>query len=92
VKRVAEHGLDGAAALSIAAGLALGLVFVRRQAASDDPLIDLHLFRTAATRTSIAAMILATFVMAGMLLFVASTCSSSAGWVRSRPVCGACRP
>ena len=71
VKRVAEHGLDGTAALFILAGLAVGVVFVRRTAVADDPLIDLRLFRAPAIRISIAAMVLATFVMAGMLLFVA---------------------
>jgi MFS transporter, DHA2 family, multidrug resistance protein len=71
VKRVAEHGLDGPAAVSIAAGVALGAIFVRRMRRAEDPLIDLRLFRAPAIRISIAAMLLATFVMAGMLLFVA---------------------
>jgi DHA2 family multidrug resistance protein-like MFS transporter len=71
VKRVAEHGLDGTAVVSALAGLAVGVLFVRRAARADDPLIDLRLLRTPAIRVSIAAMVLATFVMAGMLLFVA---------------------
>jgi MFS transporter, DHA2 family, multidrug resistance protein len=71
VKRVAEQGLDGLAATSVIAGLAVGVLFVRRSQRVDDPLIDLRLFRAPAIRVSIAAMVLATFVMAGMLLFVA---------------------
>jgi MFS transporter, DHA2 family, multidrug resistance protein len=71
VKRVAEHGLDGPALAFVAAGVAIGAVFVRRTARASDPLIDLRLFRAPVFRTSVAAMVLATFVMAGMLLFVA---------------------
>jgi MFS transporter, DHA2 family, multidrug resistance protein len=71
VKRVAEHGLDWVAAASALAGAGVGALFVRRQRRADDPLIDLALFRTPAIRVSIVAMVLATFVMAGMLLFVA---------------------
>jgi MFS transporter, DHA2 family, multidrug resistance protein len=71
VKRVAEHGLDGVAVVSAVAGIGVGVLFVRRARRADDPLIDLRLFRTPAIRVSIAAMLLATFVMAGMLLFVA---------------------
>jgi MFS transporter, DHA2 family, multidrug resistance protein len=71
VKRVAEHGLDGVALVSALAGLAVGALFVRRQRRAGDPLIDLGLFGAPAIRVSIVAMVLATFVMAGMLLFVA---------------------
>jgi DHA2 family multidrug resistance protein-like MFS transporter len=71
VKRVAEHGLDGQALVSAIAGLAVGVLFVRHTRRARDPLIDLRLFRAPPIRVSIAAMVLATFVMAGMLLFVA---------------------
>ena len=71
VKRVAEHGLDGGAVASALAGLAVGALFVRRQRRADEPLLDLELFGAPAIRVSIVAMVLATFVMAGMLLFVA---------------------
>jgi DHA2 family multidrug resistance protein-like MFS transporter len=71
VKRVAEHGLDGVAVAAAVAGLGLGALFVRRSRRVEHPLIDLRLFRAPAIRVSVAAMLLATFVMAGMLLFVA---------------------
>jgi MFS transporter, DHA2 family, multidrug resistance protein len=71
VKRVAEQGLYGLAVVSAIAGLAVGGVFVRRSRRVEDPLIELRLFRAPQIRVSIAAMVLATFVMAGMLLFVA---------------------
>jgi MFS transporter, DHA2 family, multidrug resistance protein len=71
VKRLVEHGLDGTAVASAVAGLVVGVLFVRRVARAEEPLIDLRLFGAPAIRVSIAAMVLATFVMAGMLLFVA---------------------
>ncbi|HEV3378831.1 MAG TPA: MFS transporter [Thermoleophilaceae bacterium] len=70
VKRVAEQGLDGVAVVSALAGLLVGMLFVRRQRRTHDPLIDLGVFRLQAIRVSIASMVLATFVMAGMLLFI----------------------
>jgi DHA2 family multidrug resistance protein-like MFS transporter len=45
LKLWASRGLDAEAALSIAGGLAFGLVFVRRQLGLAHPLVDLKLFR-----------------------------------------------
>src|SRR5262245_26904777 len=45
LKRIAESGLDWSGVLSIAAGFAVALVFVRRQRVLTNPLIDLRLFR-----------------------------------------------
>ena len=45
LKRIAEGGADWLPALVILAGLALVVVFVRRQRKLADPLIDLRLFR-----------------------------------------------
>jgi MFS transporter, DHA2 family, multidrug resistance protein len=71
VKRVAEGSLGSLAALSIAAGLAVGLLFVRRQQALKDPLVDLRLFRVPAFSASLAANTLAIFVAGGAFLFTA---------------------
>jgi DHA2 family multidrug resistance protein-like MFS transporter len=71
VKRIAEDGLGGIAAASILAGLSVGAAFIVRELRTADPLIDIRLFRVPAFATSLAAMVMATFVMAGMLLFVA---------------------
>jgi MFS transporter, DHA2 family, multidrug resistance protein len=71
IKRVAEGGAGTLPALSIAAGLALGVVFVRRQGRLADPLIDLRLFRMPAFSGSLAANALALFAVFGMELFVA---------------------
>jgi MFS transporter, DHA2 family, multidrug resistance protein len=71
VKRIAEHGFGGVAAASILAGVGLGAAFIVHESRTADPLIDVRLFRVPAFATSLAAMLMATFVMAGMLLFVA---------------------
>ena len=71
VKHIAEQGLDWLAAVSIAAGLALGVAFVRRQRRLDDPLIDLSLFRSPAFSTSIATNVFGFFVMFGTFLMTA---------------------
>jgi len=71
LKRIAQDGLDETAALFIAAGLAAGVVFVRRQGLLRYPLIDLRMFRAPAFSTAVAAMYTAVFVMAGIELFAA---------------------
>ena len=71
VKHIAEQGLDWLAAVSIVAGLAIGVAFVRRQRWLDDPLIDLSLFRSPAFSTSIATNVFGFFVMFGTFLMTA---------------------
>jgi DHA2 family multidrug resistance protein-like MFS transporter len=71
LKRIAESGLGWLAALSIVAGAAIGVAFVRRQRKLADPLIDLRLFRAPAFSASLAAYTLATFVAFGVFLFIA---------------------
>jgi MFS transporter, DHA2 family, multidrug resistance protein len=71
LKQIAQDGLGGIPALSILAGLALGVVFVRRQRALADPLIDLRLFRVPAFSASLATYTLGVFVAFGSFLFIA---------------------
>jgi MFS transporter, DHA2 family, multidrug resistance protein len=71
IKRLAEHGLDSTAALSLAGGLAVGAAFLRRQGRLADPLIDLELFRVPAFSGALAANGLALFAVFGMDLFIA---------------------
>jgi DHA2 family multidrug resistance protein-like MFS transporter len=56
--------------VAIAAGLALGAVFVRRQSRLDDPLIDLRLFRVPAFSASLAVYTLWILVLFGSFLFI----------------------
>jgi MFS transporter, DHA2 family, multidrug resistance protein len=71
LKQIAAHGVGWLPGFSIAAGLALAAVFVRRQQTLADPLIDLRLFRTPAFSASLAAYMLATFAVFGPYVFIA---------------------
>ena len=70
LKQTAQDGFGSVPALSIVAGLALGLVFVRRQARLADPLIDLQLFRVPAFSASLAVYTLGILVLFGSFLFI----------------------
>jgi MFS transporter, DHA2 family, multidrug resistance protein len=56
--------------LSIIGGIALGIVFVRRQAKLVDPFIDLRLFRIRAFSVSLAVYGLGIFIVFGGFLFL----------------------
>jgi MFS transporter, DHA2 family, multidrug resistance protein len=71
LKRSAQDGLDSIAFVSIAAGLALGAVFVRRQRRLADPLIDLRLFRLPAFNAALVANTFGFFVNFGIAVFLA---------------------
>jgi DHA2 family multidrug resistance protein-like MFS transporter len=71
LKHVAEYGFAWPAILAVVVGLAVGVVFVRRQQALADPLIDLRLFRSPAFSASLALYMLGTFVAFGAYIYVA---------------------
>ena len=71
LKQIAQDGPGWTAALFIAAGLAVGVAFVRRQTTLDDPLIDLELFRIPRFSVSVASNALTGFVVFGMFLYIA---------------------
>ena len=71
LKRIAESGPGWGPAVSILIGLALGVLFLRRQRTLADPLIDLRLFRAPAFSASLAAYMLACFVAFGAYVFIA---------------------
>jgi DHA2 family multidrug resistance protein-like MFS transporter len=71
IKRMAEEGFGSLPALSIAAGLLVGVVFLHRQGRLTDPMIDLRLFRAPAFSASLAANALSLFAVFGMELFIA---------------------
>ncbi|HJZ49610.1 MAG TPA: MFS transporter, partial [Roseiflexaceae bacterium] len=71
LKQIAQDGLGGLPALSILAGVAFGIVFVRRQRTLADPLIDLRLFRLPAFSASLVTYTLGVFVAFGAFLFIA---------------------
>jgi MFS transporter, DHA2 family, multidrug resistance protein len=71
IKGMAEEGFGSLPALSIAAGLLVGVVFLHRQGRLADPMIDLRLFRAPAFSASLAANALSLFAVFGMELFIA---------------------
>ena len=71
LKEIAQHGMGWRAAASILGGLALGVVFVRRQLTLADPMIDVRLFRVPAFAAALAINLISIFVAFGYFLFVA---------------------
>jgi DHA2 family multidrug resistance protein-like MFS transporter len=79
LKRMAEGDHAWLPLLTMAAGLFLGIAFVRRQRRLADPLIDLRLFRAPAFCGALAAYTLATFVGFGAYVFIAQYLQSVLG-------------
>jgi len=71
IKRLAEEGWGWPSVLSIAAGLVIGALFVRRQRRLADPLIDLALLRSPAFSSALAINILGFFAAFAAFLYVA---------------------
>ncbi|MFI6865898.1 MFS transporter [Nocardia sp. NPDC050406] len=71
MKKAAQDGIGGAAVPALLAGLLVGVVFVRRQLNSAEPMLNLRLFRFGSFRTALAINMLAIFVAFGYFLFVA---------------------
>jgi DHA2 family multidrug resistance protein-like MFS transporter len=71
LKRIAEDGLAWLPAMTIVAGIGIAVVFVRRQTASANPMIDLRLFRQPAFTGALLTYLLGTFVAFGVFIFVA---------------------
>ncbi len=71
LKQTAQDGFGLLPAVSIAAGLVVGYLFVRRQRRLDDPLIDVRLFRIPTFNVSLAANVASIFVAVGYFLFIA---------------------
>jgi len=70
LKRIAQDGLTTAAVAFIAAGIAIGAVFARRQLRLHDPLLDLRLFRVRGFSASLATYGLSILLSFGAFLFL----------------------
>jgi len=70
LKLIAQDGVTVAAALSVLAGLAIGMVFVRRQKQLADPFIDLRLFAIPTFRASLVLYGGAILMLFGGFLFL----------------------
>jgi MFS transporter, DHA2 family, multidrug resistance protein len=71
LKQIAQDGFGPLPVGTIILGLVVGALFVRRQFALADPMIDVRLFRIPAFSASLAVNVLAIFVAVGYFLFVA---------------------
>jgi DHA2 family multidrug resistance protein-like MFS transporter len=71
LKEIAQDGLRWLPCLFILAGLAVGVVWVRRQRQLADPMIDVRLFKIRSFNAALATNFLAIFVAVGYFLFVA---------------------
>ncbi len=71
LKQLTRDGLGWPPVLFMVAGLAAGVVFVRRQHRLADPLLDLRLFRSAAFTAALTTNLLSFFAGFGTLLFIA---------------------
>jgi MFS transporter, DHA2 family, multidrug resistance protein len=71
LKEIAQDGVGAIPGVSIAAGLAVGAVFARRQLRLADPMIDLSLFRVPAFNAALSANTFGFFVNFGIAVFIA---------------------
>ncbi len=69
IKEIAANGLTVPRAACIAAGLAVGAVFILRQARSSAPMIDLRLFRSRGFTGSVAISLVSMFAIVGFAIF-----------------------
>ena len=65
-KEIARGGNPATAGVTLVAGLAVGVLFFRRQRRIENPLVDLALFRSRAFSTALAVMLVGGVVMAGV--------------------------
>ncbi|MCU6479222.1 MFS transporter [Arthrobacter sp. A2-55] len=70
IKEIAQTGLTFVNAAFIVAGLALGVVFVRRQLGRPDPMLDVRLFRNPVFSGGVMANLLSIFSLVGFLYFI----------------------
>ncbi|MFI6324062.1 MFS transporter [Nonomuraea sp. NPDC050556] len=68
LKEIARGGVQPVSLVAVVAGLAIGVVFVRRQRSLANPLLDLRLFANRAFAATLAILLLGGIVMAGTTL------------------------
>jgi MFS transporter, DHA2 family, multidrug resistance protein len=71
LKSIAQDGIGWLAVAAIVGGVALGVIFLRRQRRLEDPLIDVRLFRVRAFSASLATYTLGILVAFGTFVFIA---------------------
>ncbi|MGH2381500.1 MAG: MFS transporter [Candidatus Limnocylindria bacterium] len=71
LKEIAQSGFGVLPGLAIVVGLAVAVLWVRRQQSLADPMIDVNLFRIRSFNAALTVNFLSIFVMVGYFLFVA---------------------
>ena len=71
LKQFASHGYSFGAAVFLLAGLAIGVVFLRRQLRLEDPLVDLRLFTRKTFSVTLGSMLSFSMFSGGVMVFVA---------------------
>ncbi|MEV6446307.1 MFS transporter [Amycolatopsis sp. NPDC051716] len=70
LKEIARHGLEPAAVIALVVGLAIGVVFARRQRKLDDPLLDLRMFSNRTFSSGLTIMLGGGVFLGGTTLLV----------------------
>lgn len=70
IKSLADGGITVAPVVVLVVGLAMGVVFVRRQLRRRQPMVDVRLFRISAFSGAVSANLLSIFSMVGFIYFV----------------------
>lgn len=71
IKEVAVHGFSLTVTALVAAGVVFGVLFVRRQLASDSPMLDMRLFARGTFTGALLVNLLSVVALVGFLFFVA---------------------
>jgi DHA2 family multidrug resistance protein-like MFS transporter len=79
IQEIAANGVSAARAGAIAAGVAVGAVFVLRQARSRAPMIELSLFRGRGFTGAVALSLVAMFAIVGFAIFATQYLQSVRG-------------
>ncbi|MDO0939342.1 MFS transporter [Streptomyces sp. DG2A-72] len=69
LKHLAEHGISVTAAVAVVLGVAVGVVFVRRQRSIASPLMDMRLFGNRSFSGALTVILFGTVVSGGIFLF-----------------------
>ena len=70
IKKLASDGLSPLGVASLLLGVALGVLFVRRQTRSNSPLLEVGLFKNRVFSASVLANFMAVFSISGLIFFV----------------------
>ncbi len=71
IKQFAQDGVTWISITAMVVGLAVGVIFVRRQGRLADPLLDLRLLRIPAFSSALAINLLSLLALGGVFMFVA---------------------